>query len=133
MVESLGLLGLFFSAFLSATLLPGNSELALILYLRKLPTLWIIPVMVATVGNTLGGMVTFYMARLLPKPGESRALRYIERFGMPLLFFSWLPVLGDAFCAAAGWLRMRKWQVLMWIFIGKLTRYLGVLFLNQLW
>jgi membrane protein YqaA with SNARE-associated domain len=133
MTEEVGLVGLFISGFLSATFLPGNSELALIAYLRHFPTVWGIPVVIATLGNTLGAITTYYIARLLPRPKANRTLHQVERFGAPLLLFSGLPIIGDALCIAAGWLRMHIMQVVYWVSFGKLIRYLGVVFLNNLW
>lgn len=133
MIEEVGLFGLFLSGFLSATFLPGNSEVALIVYLRHFPTPWGVAIAIVTLGNTLGAMVTYYIARLLPRPKANWTLQQVERFGLPLLVFSGLPILGDALCAAAGWLRMYVGYVVCWIVIGKLIRYLAIVLFNHLW
>ena len=133
MTEIIGLLGVFLAGFVSATLLPGNSELALIAYVRQFTTPWMVPVLVATLGNTLGAIATYYCARLLPKPNNTYAWQQIQRFGAPCLFFSALPILGDILCAMAGWLRMNIAHVVCWLLAGKLVRYVIVVWLNSLW
>lgn len=128
-LSSLGLWGLFLSAFTSATLLPGSSEIAL-LYLASqgthpTPLLWAS----ATAGNTLGGMTSWLLGWLAqkklrrPRPDEQKAIAYIERWGSLLLLLSWLPVIGDGICLAAGWLRIHPLRALLLIAIGKGARY----------
>jgi membrane protein YqaA with SNARE-associated domain len=125
------LLGLFAVSFAAATLLPMPSEAALYGYLILHPDDATLAVSVATTGNTLGGMTTYLIGRLLP-PGrkfDERALRWIRRFGAPATFFAWLPVVGDALSAAAGWLRVRWWAALAFMAAGRLARYIAVVFL----
>jgi membrane protein YqaA with SNARE-associated domain len=230
--SDLSLWGLFISSFLSATLLPGGSEAALFAVLKAYPeTLWY-ALIIAAVGNTLGGMVTFGMGWLLPqRKGGSEAaghppavsippnrrleadclplvyfsrvqtqqLKHVEkvrprhggaepsgagvaashllmkrlairlgrhnsaaeslvipqtagfaitsdlasvvcslsrmassfisnvskvrRYGTPALLLAWVPLIGDALCLAAGWLRLNPWQAMLFMAIGKLSRY----------
>lgn len=117
------LTGLFASAFLSATLLPGNSEAALVALLHFRPQWLVAAVLVATLGNTLGGLTTVWLARRLPEPKASRAVAWAQRWGVASLFLSWLPIVGDGLCAVAGWLRWRWWPVLLWLLAGKALRY----------
>ena len=103
---SLSLAGLFASAFLSATLLPGNSEIALAALLAHDPSQHWAAIGVATAGNTLGGLSSYALGRFLPRPKtQPRALGLAQRFGAPALLLSWVPVIGDALCVASGWLR----------------------------
>jgi membrane protein YqaA with SNARE-associated domain len=118
---------LFASSFLSATVLPGNSELVLFQVLRADPQSFVAALVVATVGNTLGSMTTFALGRLVPGRGrEDRAAAWLRRHGAPVLALAWLPVIGDALCAAAGWLRVSAWTSLVFIALGKLLRYVAV-------
>jgi membrane protein YqaA with SNARE-associated domain len=55
----LSLVGLFASSSLSATLLPGNSEIVLVAILHEAPALKWPALAVATIGNTLGGMTSY--------------------------------------------------------------------------
>ena len=126
--DALALLaGLFASAFLSATVLPGSSEVALAALVAGAPALATTAVVVATVGNTLGGMTSYAIGRALPAPpGGSRALAVVRRYGVWALCFAWLPVIGDALCVASGWLRQRVLLAAAAIAAGKLARYLVV-------
>ncbi|KMV28638.1 membrane protein [Photobacterium swingsii] len=119
---------LFSTGFLSATLLPGGSEANLVATLKLGDNaVWLV-VTVATLGNTLGGMTNYWLGRLLPdktsdeKQGH-RALLWLKKYGYWSLFFSWLPIIGDPLCLAAGWLRMHHWLSFLIIMIGKALRY----------
>ena len=81
---------------------------------------------VATLGNTGGGMVSWWCGRFLPRWQRLEALPHkdrLERWGSPALLFSWLPVVGDALCIAAGWLRLHWLPCLVFIALGKFARY----------
>jgi membrane protein YqaA with SNARE-associated domain len=114
---------LFFRSFLAATLLPGGSEAALFAVLKTYPeTLWI-ALVIATIGNTLGGMVTFGMGWLLPQTQQLKHVEKVRRYGTPAMLLAWVPLIGDALCLAAGWLRLNPWQAALFMAIGKLARY----------
>ena len=123
MTETLSLFSLFVSSFLAATLLPSGSEAVLFGVLKAYPaTLWL-ALGVATVGNTLGGMVSFGLGRLVP---QTRRLKHVENvrcYGPPVLLLAWVPLMGDALCLVAGWLRFNPWQAALFMGIGKLARY----------
>src|ERR1700733_5105786 len=114
-----GLGTVFVVAFVSATLLPLGSEPAVIGLVWLNHDLFWPAVLVATLGNTLGGAVTWWRgsgaARAYEqpkhrKPPTARALRWRQRFGPAGCLLSWLPIVGDPLCAVAGWLRMPFWQ-----------------------
>lgn len=123
-----GLAALFAAAFLSATLLPANSEVVLAALLQAHPERLAAAIAVATLGNTLGGLATYGLGRLLPQrsPPTARSLRLVQRHGAMALLLSWVPLIGDALCLAAGWLRVAFWPSLAAIAAGKLARYLVV-------
>ena len=122
MTETAGLYSLFASSFLAATLLPGGSEAILFAMLRKYPdTLWM-SLGLATLGNTLGGMTSFFMGWLVPQR-ELKHVEKVRRYGTPVLLLAWAPLIGDAFCLAAVWLRMSIWQSAFFMTIGKFARY----------
>jgi membrane protein YqaA with SNARE-associated domain len=124
------LAGLFFTSFAAATLIPLPSEAALWGYLMLHPEDAVLAVSVATIGNTLGGMTTYAAGLLIPQKSVSeKALRYLKKYGAPLTFFAWLPIVGDALCAAAGWLRIRWWAALAFMAAGRLARYVAVVVL----
>ena len=123
-----GVAALFASAFVSATVLPGNSEIVLVAVLKAFPERFAQAIALATLGNTLGGLTTYGVGRLLPqrKVPDGRALAWVRRYGAVALLLSWVPVVGDALCAAAGWLRVPLWSSALALLIGKLARYLAV-------
>lgn len=118
--------GLFASAFVSATMLPGNSEIALVALLAKFPNLYWEAILVATAGNTLGGMTSYAIGRFLPNKTDNRALAFLRRYGEWALLLSWVPLIGDALCVAAGWLRISPMLALLMLAIGKCARYLAL-------
>jgi membrane protein YqaA with SNARE-associated domain len=122
-LETLGLWGLLVSSFVSSTLLPGNSEVVLAAVLHQAPALKWPAIAVATVGNTLGGLTSYGVGRLFPKPHVGRAVDWLRRHGPAALLLSWLPVIGDALCVASGWLRQNVATATLFIAIGKFLRY----------
>ena len=123
MSDTASLLSLFISSFLAATLLPGGSEAVLFGVLKVYPeTVWL-ALAVATIGNTLGGMVTFGMGWLVPQTQQLKHIEKMRRYGTPALLLSWVPIIGDALCLAAGWLRLNPWKAALFIATGKFARY----------
>ena len=122
-----GLSSVFTIAFISATLLPLGSEPAVFGYVKLNPGQFWITVLVATAGNTLGGIVDYWMGRgaaqALPPKNHTRYLGWFERLGPRALAFSWLPAVGDPLCAVAGWLRLPFWPSVAWMAVGKCARY----------
>jgi len=126
MTETASLFALFTSSFLAATLLPGGSEAVLFAVLKGYPeSLWM-ALGVATLGNTLGGMVSFFMGWLLPVTQQLKHVENLRRYGTPALLLAWVPLIGDALCLAAGWLRLNWWQAALFMAIGKFARYWAV-------
>ncbi len=130
-----GLSTVFVVALVSATLLPMGSEPAVFGQIKLNPDLFWHALGVATVGNTLGGMICWWMGlgahQLVDKyrgtetsGHHARALRWLERLGPKACLLSWLPGVGDPLCAVAGWLRMPALPCLAYMAIGKFLRYL---------
>jgi membrane protein YqaA with SNARE-associated domain len=152
-IPEVGLGAVFVIAFVSATLLPLGSEPAVFGLVKLQPELFWPAIGVATLGNTLGGAVTWWMgrgARLAadklqhqsgpgsqgdspPPPAAApagaqgrahqRAMLWLQRHGARACLLSWLPVVGDPLCAVAGWLRLPFWPCLIYMALGKLLRY----------
>ena len=123
------LLGLFAASFAAATLFPLPSEAALFAYLQAHPDRAVLAVAVATLGNTAGGMTSYWIGRVIP-PRDLKGLAMVRRYGAPVTFFAWLPLVGDALCVAAGWLRIRWWAALAFMAAGRLCRYIVVAWLS---
>ena len=114
---------LFASSFLAATLLPGGSEAVLFAILQRHPEYIASALAVATLGNTMGGLTSYLIGRLVPRRKPLKHLALLERYGSPVLLFSWVPFVGDALCVAAGWLRIHAGLATLYLALGKLARY----------
>lgn len=133
--ESLGMLGLFLSAFISSTIAPGGSE-AVLAYLVSSQQYAIANlVAVATIGNSLGAMTTWWLGLWAAKkyPAEhmlsdkhQKSLNTVKRWGSWALLFSWLPLIGDGLCFAGGWLKLSLLSSIMAICLGKALRYIAI-------
>lgn len=87
--------------------------------------------LVATLGNTLGSLTGWAIGRFFPEKSElvrhpkaEKVLKLAKRYGVWLLLFSWLPVVGDLLPVASGWLRHGFWASTLLIASGKFLRYL---------
>ena len=128
-----GLPALFFLSLLAATLVPMGSEwLLLSLLFQGFSPVQV--VVVATLGNVLGACITygigvwgseFLMKKLLrvDEKQSTRAMALYQRYGPFSLLLSWLPVIGDPLCLAAGVLRLQPLLFLLPVVTGKLARY----------
>ena len=123
------LAALFAASFVAATLFPLPSEAALFAYLQVHPESKTLAVSVATVGNTAGGMTSYLLGRVIPRK-ELKHAKTVERHGAPVLLLAWLPLVGDALCVAAGWLRVNWALALGFMAAGRLARYLVVAFFS---
>jgi len=123
MSESTGLWALFASSFLAATLLPGGSEAVLFGVLKLHPGQVWSALAVATLGNTLGGMSSYLIGRIIPQQQTMKGLAAVQRYGAPVLLLAWVPIVGDPLCVAAGWLRLNPWWSALSIAVGKFARY----------
>jgi membrane protein YqaA with SNARE-associated domain len=127
-----GLSTVFVVSFISATLLPLGSEPAVFGLVKLNPELFWSAIGVATLGNTLGGMVSWWMGwgsrkvsqRWRESSSHLRALAWLEKLGPKACLLSWLPVVGDPLCAVAGWLQLPLWPCTFYMAIGKFGRYL---------
>ncbi|CAH0347989.1 Inner membrane protein YqaA [Aquabacterium sp. CECT 9606] len=133
-LPQVGLGAVFVVAFVSATLLPLGSEPALFAFIKLHPEMLGPALLVATLGNTLGGVVTWWLGWLArrgtekvthhPANTDGRALRWLQRFGPKACLLSWLPIVGDPLCAVAGWLNLPFWPCVAWMAAGKCARYI---------
>jgi membrane protein YqaA with SNARE-associated domain len=122
-----GLAAVLVASFLAATVVPLSSEAVLFGYLKLHPDHAAAAIALATLGNTAGGMTSYLIGRLIPaRKLDARALRWLGRYGSPVTFFAWFPLVGDALCVAAGLLRVNWLAALGFMAMGRLTRYLVV-------
>ena len=128
-----GYLNLFIISFLASTLLPLGSEGALAIYIAQQNNIWVV-VLVATIGNYLGSFVNYYIGlkgrnTILHKiihfsdNDIEKASNYFKKYGSWVLFFSWVPIIGDPLTFVAGLLKYDLKKFTFFVFFGKLFRY----------
>jgi membrane protein YqaA with SNARE-associated domain len=130
-----GYLGLFFASFLAATIIPFlSSEALLSLMIVNQYSLGLV-LLVATIGNWLGGLSCYYIGwigkwDLIEKHLKIKASTLerlkpnVDRWGAPLAFFCWIPIIGDPLAVGLGLFKTNPISVALWILIGKGVRYL---------
>lgn len=127
-------LGLGFSACIAATLLPMQSEAALVALLALEPSAVYSLVLVATVGNVLGSQINWWLGTQLQrwqarrwfpvKPAQlERAQKWYQQYGRWSLLASWLPIVGDPLTLIAGMMREPFWRFTLLVTIAKAGRY----------
>ena len=130
-----GYLGLFFASFLAATIIPFlSSEALLSLMIVNQYNLGTV-LLVATIGNWLGGLSCYCIGwigkwDLIEKHLKIKASTLerlkpnVDRWGAPLAFFCWIPIIGDPLAVGLGLFKTNPISVALWILIGKGIRYL---------
>jgi len=135
---------LFFSAFTSATLLPGSSEAALSYFLLNSPDNLVPLVLTASAGNLLGSVVNWYLGAFcirfqdrkwfpVSRRQLDRAQGWYNRFGIWSLLLGWLPIIGDPLTLLGGVMRVPLPLFLLLVGIGKVSRYLFIAGLTLAW
>ena len=133
MIAGSALLGLFLAAFVAATPVPFQSEIIFAGMLAAEPGRFWVILLVASVGNVLGSVLTYGLGRgavALPLPEQlrvpqaalDRAAGWYGRWGVWSLLLSWAP-LGDALTFAAGVMRTPLWLFLLLVGVAKTGRY----------
>jgi len=133
----MSLFSLFVSGLVAATILPGASELLFaqqaLSHPQQVFALWL----AVSLGNSIGGIITFYMGqgigrlgsnwrlakKLRMQPPKASVLHSLQRYGRWLLLLTWLPVMGDALALAAGMLGWPRLSSMLLITLGKAARY----------
>ena len=123
---------LFFVAFASATLLPMGSEALLLYDISQGYTVWLLW-LVASVGNTLGSMVNYWLGfkgeaylehkGYLSQKKMDKARASFDTYGGWTLLLSWVPIIGDPLTFIAGVLKYRFWWFVVIVAVAKATRY----------
>lgn len=136
-----GYVGLFISALLAGSIIPFSSELVLV----ALVNVGLSPavcVLSAALGNTVGGMTCYYMGRLgridwiekyfkVKKEKIDRMQHFLQGKGALMAFFAFLPFVGEAIAIALGFMRSNLILTTVSMFIGKLLRYMAMLWALQ--
>ena len=133
-------LSLFGISFLAATILPFSSELSLAGLISTSNFNNSLLLIAASLGNVLGSVVNwfigFYLRNFTSKKWFffneiqiTRSSKWFEKFGKWSLLLAWVPILGDPLTLVAGLLRVRFLNFIILVAIGKVSRYLVVLYL----
>jgi len=126
-IPQVGLTSVFLISLVSATLLPMGSEPAVFAVVKADMNLFWIVMLVATVGNTLGGMINYWIGygahETFAKEKKTRWFGWLERFGPKAMFLTWLPGVGDPISTLGGWLKLPFWPCVVYMALGKFLRY----------
>lgn len=128
-----GYIGLFLGAFLASTVLPMSSDILLVGFLAIGGNPYA-AVVVAAVGNWLGGLTSYGLGRAgkwewiekyfkVKQETIEKHQDKVERYGSLLAFFTWLPLIGDVMAIALGFYRVDFRKAALFMFIGKSTRF----------
>ena len=132
-----GYVGIFVASFLAATMIPLATEL----FVASSPALGLslgLVLVAATAGSYLGSVANYYLGRggatffcsrfLSAQPDAlERARRLYGRFGAPILFFAWVPLIGDPLTVVGGILNVRFAVFTFWVLLGKTLRHAALL------
>ncbi|MCK5040325.1 MAG: DedA family protein [Candidatus Aenigmarchaeota archaeon] len=132
-------LNVFVVSFLASTILPFGSEVLVAGYAHTQTLDLFLLLMVATFGNFFGSLTNYYVGRLGRKTIFHRVIktddeklkkakRLFDKYGNPILFFSWVPLIGDALTLFAGLVKSDLKAFAFFVFVGKLFRYLFLIF-----
>jgi membrane protein YqaA with SNARE-associated domain len=141
-LTGLGYLGLFIASFLAATVVPFSSEVIFSAMVFGGLDEWTC-VFVATLGNWLGGMTSYYVGFLgkiewiekyfhIKKEKIDNFAGKIQKHGDWLVFFSFVPFIGDVIAVATGFFKCKWWKVAFYMLVGKFFRYMIWMYFNGL-
>lgn len=128
------LLGLFVACLLAATLVPFQSEAALVAALLTEGIDPVVALIVASLGNTMGSQINWAMGRALhhfrdrpwfpvTERQMARAEGWYARWGIWSLLMSWAPVVGDPLTVVAGVMDAPFWRFTLICGFAKTARY----------
>ena len=131
-ITEVGLAAIGVTSFLASTVLPLGSEPYLLGFLAVHPEKYVEALIIVSIGNTLGGVSTWYLGTLSNRIITSSAkfenhpklFAYLTKYGSKLLVFSWLPVVGDVLSGLAGWMKLPLAPCFFYMLIGKSLRYI---------
>lgn len=129
-----GFIGLFFGAFLAATIIPLSSDFLMIGLLAAGGDP-VTAVIAASLGNWLGGLSSYGLGwlgkwewiekwfKVTSAKLEKQRFK-IEKYGSLMAFFTWVPLFGDIIAIGLGFYRIDFRKVAIFMLIGKSTRFI---------
>lgn len=142
LLESWGYWGMFISALIAGTVFPFSSEIVLsALQLTGLDPVRLF--VAATIGNTAGSMINYWVGSLgkmewiekylrVKRSKVERAALWMEHYGAWIGFLSFVPIVGSAISVALGFARANPWLSFFTILVGKAIRYFVLIFIVSL-
>ena len=132
-LEHLGYIGLFLASFLSASVLPFGAEVVFGVLVAQGLDLWAC-IIIATVGNTLGGMICFWLGSLgkietvekytkIKHAQVEKMQNWLHGRGALMCVFAGVPSIGDVVAIALGLMRANGWLVVLFMALGKFIRF----------
>ncbi|KIO45543.1 MULTISPECIES: YqaA family protein [Porphyromonadaceae] len=129
-----GYWGLFIGSFLASTIIPMSADLLLVGVLSLGGNTWIC-LIIATIGNWLGGLTSYWLGWLgrwdwlerwlkVKREQLERQKEKIDRYGVWLALFTWLPLVGDLFAIALGFYRVSPKMSALYMLVGRFVRFL---------
>ena len=129
-----GLVGLFLGSFLAATVVPFSSDV-LVIGMLALGFDPVVTVAVATLGNWLGGLTSYYVGWLgklewlerwfrVKRETIERQQERVKRWGAWLALLTWVPFIGDVFAVVLGFYKVRFLPSAFWMLVGKCGRFI---------
>ncbi len=126
-LPTVGLPAVFVISFIAATLLPLGAEPAVFAVIKANHALLWPAIIVATAGNTLGGMFDYWLGlrakHAFAEERQTRWFGWLQRFGAKTMLLGWMPIIGDPLCTLAGWLKLPFWPCVFYMAIGKFVRF----------
>lgn len=128
-----GYWGLFIGSFLASTIIPMSADLLLVGVLSLGGNTWIC-LIIATIGNWLGGLTSYWLGWLgrwdwlerwlkVKREQLERQKEKIDRYGVWLALFTWLPLVGDLFAIALGFYRVSSKMSALYMLVGRFVRF----------
>ncbi len=141
MLSDLGYFGLFVGSFLASTVVPFSAD-ALLVGCLAIGLKTSLCLVLATLGNWLGGLTSYYIGRIgnmdriekwfkIKKEKLEQQQKLVERWGSLLAFVTWLPIVGDVFAIALGFYKINWKQCAFWMLIGRFIRFVFWIFIWQ--
>ncbi|MFI3285086.1 MAG: YqaA family protein [Rikenellaceae bacterium] len=130
-----GYWGLFLGSFLASTVMPFSSDALLIAAILAGGDVALV-VIYATIGNSLGGLTSYYIGYLgrwewierflhISREKLEKQAALIQKYGSLIAFMSWVPILGDVVTVALGFYRVNFIRCSIYMFIGRALRFIG--------
>ncbi|MGL5682679.1 MAG: YqaA family protein [Marinifilaceae bacterium] len=132
-LTQLGYFGLFIGSFLASTVVPFSADVLLVAILALGGNIWVC-LLVATAGNWLGGLTSYWIGWLgkwkwiekwfrVKQEQLEKQKKHIDKYGSLLAFMTWLPLVGDLFAIALGFYRVSPRLSALYMLLGRFFRF----------